>query len=42
MLAGTVVAIPGLQNKLSAQSIRIAPRAVVRAIAARLNSDRAK
>jgi hypothetical protein len=42
MLAGTVVAIPGLQNKLSAQSIRIAPRAVVRAIAAGLNSDRRK
>jgi short-subunit dehydrogenase len=42
MLAGTVVAIPGLQNKLSAQSIRIAPRAAVRAIAARLNSERTK
>jgi len=27
MLAGTVVAIPGLQNKLSVQSVRIAPRA---------------
>jgi short-subunit dehydrogenase len=38
MLAGTVVAIPGLKNKLSVQSVRIAPRAVVRAIAAKLNS----
>ena len=42
MLAGKVVAIPGLQNKLSVQSVRIAPRAVVRAISAKLNSDRAK
>ena len=42
MLAGTVVAIPGLENKLSAQAIRIAPRAVLRAFAARLNGDRAK
>jgi short-subunit dehydrogenase len=42
MLAGTVVAIPGLQNKLSVQSVRIAPRAVVRAISAKLNSDRSK
>ena len=42
MLAGTVVAIPGLQNKLSVQSVRFAPRAVVRAIAGKLNSDRAK
>jgi hypothetical protein len=33
-----VVAIPGLKNKLSVQSVRIAPRAVVRAIAAKLNS----
>jgi short-subunit dehydrogenase len=42
MLAGTVVAIPGLQNKLSVQSVRIAPRAAVRAISAKLNSDRSK
>ena len=42
MLAGTVVAIPGMQNKLSVQSVRIAPRAVVRAISAKLNSDRSK
>ncbi|MGB8298817.1 MAG: SDR family oxidoreductase [Polyangia bacterium] len=41
MLAGKVVAIPGLQNKLSVQSVRIAPRAAVRAIAGKLNSDRA-
>jgi short-subunit dehydrogenase len=38
MLAGKVVAIPGLRNKLSVQSVRFAPRAVVRAIAAKLNS----
>jgi hypothetical protein len=37
-----VVAIPGLQNKLSVQSLRVAPRAAVRAIAARLNSERTK
>jgi short-subunit dehydrogenase len=42
MLAGTVVAIPGLKNKLSVQSARIAPRAAVRAISAKLNSDRSK
>jgi short-subunit dehydrogenase len=42
MLAGTVVAIPGLKNKLSVQSVRIAPRAVVRAIAAKLNSVETK
>lgn len=42
MLAGTVVAIPGLQNKLSVQSLRVAPRAAVRAIAARLNSEPTK
>ena len=42
MLAGTVVAIPGLKNKLSVQSVRIAPRAAVRAISAKLNSDRSK
>jgi short-subunit dehydrogenase len=42
MLAGTVVAIPGLQNKLSLQSLRVAPRAAVRAIAARLNSEPTK
>ena len=41
MLAGKVVAIPGLQNKLSVQSVRIAPRAAVRAISGKLNSDRA-
>jgi len=37
MLAGKVVAIPGFMNKLTAQSIRIAPRAVVRAMTAFLN-----
>jgi short-subunit dehydrogenase len=42
MLAGTVVAIPGLQNKFSVQSLRVAPRAAVRAIAARLNSEPTK
>ena len=40
MLAGNVVAVPGFMNKLIAQSIRIAPRAVVRAIAAYLNRKR--
>jgi len=34
------VAIPGLMNKLLAQSVRVAPRASVRSIAAGLNSGR--
>jgi short-subunit dehydrogenase len=40
MMAGKVVAIPGLMNKLVAQSTRIAPRAWLRAIAAHLNRKR--
>jgi hypothetical protein len=40
MLAGKVVAIPGLMNKLIAQSIRISPRSVVRSVVAYLNRDR--
>jgi short-subunit dehydrogenase len=40
MLAGKVVAIPGLMNKLIVQSIRVSPRAWLRAIAARLNRNR--
>jgi short-subunit dehydrogenase len=40
MMAGKVVAIPGLMNKLIAQSIRIAPRAWLRAISAGLNRKR--
>jgi len=40
MMAGQVVAIPGLLNKLIAQSTRISPRSWLRAIAARLNRDR--
>jgi len=40
MLAGKVVAIPGLANKLTALSIRLGPRAVVRRIAAWLNQKR--
>jgi short-subunit dehydrogenase len=42
MLAGRVVAIPGLQNKLSATAIRVVPRAVVRAMVGKLNSTRGK
>jgi short-subunit dehydrogenase len=37
MLAGKVVAIPGIKNKLIAQSIRVGPRVVVRGISAHLN-----
>jgi len=37
MLAGKVMAIPGVKNKLSTQSVRFSPRSWVRAIAARLN-----
>jgi short-subunit dehydrogenase len=40
MMAGKVVAIPGLMNKLIAQSARFAPRAWLRAIAAHLNRKR--
>lgn len=41
MMAGKVVALPGLMNKLIAQSTRIAPRAWLRAIAGGLNRKRA-
>lgn len=37
MLAGTVVAVPGLMNKLIVQSVRVSPRASLRSIAAGLN-----
>ncbi len=37
MLAGTVVAVPGLKNKLLVQSLRTAPRAAVRSMAAKFN-----
>jgi short-subunit dehydrogenase len=40
MLAGKVVAIPGMKNKLTAQAVRFSPRSAVRAIAARLNRPR--
>ena len=40
MLAGDVVAIPGVMNELLAQSARIGPRALVRRIAASMNSPR--
>jgi hypothetical protein len=42
MLDGRTMVIPGLMNKAAVQSNRIAPRAVVRAIAKRLNSSRAE
>jgi len=40
MLAGRVVAIPGLANKLAALGISIGPRPVIRRIAAWLNGKR--
>jgi len=40
MLAGEVVAVPGFKNKLITQSVRIAPRATLRSIAAGLNRKR--
>jgi short-subunit dehydrogenase len=40
MMAGRVVAIPGLMNKLIAQSTRIAPRSWLRAIVGGLNRQR--
>jgi uncharacterized protein len=40
MLAAEVVAVPGFKNKLITQSVRIAPRATLRSIAAGLNRQR--
>jgi short-subunit dehydrogenase len=40
MLAGQVVAIPGLANKLTAQAARFTPRALVRRAAARVNKPK--
>jgi short-subunit dehydrogenase len=37
MMRGDTMAIPGFRNKLGLQSLRFAPRAIVRAFAARLN-----
>jgi len=39
-MAGKVVSIPGLMNKLIAQSTRLSPRTWLRAISAGLNSKR--
>ncbi len=41
MMAGKVVAIPGLMNKLIAQSTRLAPRAWLRAMVGGINRKRA-
>ena len=40
MLAGDVVAIPGVMNKLLAQSVRFSPRALIRTVAASMNAPR--
>jgi hypothetical protein len=40
MLAGTVVAVPGVMNKVIVQSIRVAPRASLRRAALALNGPR--
>jgi short-subunit dehydrogenase len=40
MLAGKVVVVPGLKNKLSVQFFRISPRAALRSIVAKLNRNR--
>jgi short-subunit dehydrogenase len=37
MMAGKTIAIPGLKNKLSIQSLRLSPRSMTPALAARLN-----
>ncbi len=37
MLAGRTLAIPGLTNKLTVQSLRLSPRWMIRTVAARLN-----
>ena len=41
MLAGKVMAIPGVKNKLTLQALRVSPRSMMRTIAARLNQVRA-
>jgi uncharacterized protein len=41
MLAGRAVAIPGVANKLTAQVVRLSPRAAVRRVAGWLNKTRA-
>jgi hypothetical protein len=40
MMAGQVVAVPGFMNKVITQSVRVAPRATLRSIAAGLNRKR--
>jgi short-subunit dehydrogenase len=37
MLGGKTIAIPGLKNRLSLESLRASPRSVVRVLAGRLN-----
>jgi short-subunit dehydrogenase len=37
MTAGKTIAIPGMKNKLSIQSLRLSPRSMTRAVAPRLN-----
>jgi short-subunit dehydrogenase len=37
MMAGQTIAIPGMKNKLSVQSLRLSPRSMARAVAARMN-----
>jgi uncharacterized protein len=39
MLRGKAMVIPGIHNKLGLQSLRVAPRAMVRRVAAALNQD---
>jgi len=39
MMRGDVIAIPGARNKVALQSLRVAPRGVVRWLAARLNAS---
>jgi short-subunit dehydrogenase len=40
MMAGRSIVIPGLMNKITVQSVRVTPRAVVARIVKALNSDR--
>jgi short-subunit dehydrogenase len=39
MMRGQTIVVPGLRNKIGIQALRVAPRAAVRAVAARLNSS---
>jgi short-subunit dehydrogenase len=40
MMAGRSIVVPGLMNKITVQSVRVTPRAIVARIVKALNSER--